>query len=288
MAAISRGGGGNIRIENKHYDNDIVISKSATKKDPDPRGKVLITGSHCGVYVGYLAIKAKVRAGVFNDASVGKDSAAIEGLKFLDENGVAAAAVDSNSAMIGNGLDVYENGILSFVNQSASRLGCTIGMKCRDAVELLKKAPLVDTKTPVFRETRTVVYEEYPKVACIDSVSLVLPDDKDSIIVTGSHGGILGDDKRTAIKYDVIAAFYNDAGIGKNNAGISRLPALDERGIIAGTVDAMTAKIGDGISTYEDGILSCINNHAKELGAIIGMPLREFIGLLRRKLQLQR
>ena len=41
----------------------------------------------------------------------------------------------------------------------------------------------------------------------------------------------------TALKYDVRCALYNDAGIGKDAAGTSRLPALDARGIAAATVE---------------------------------------------------
>src|SRR5207302_1281456 len=78
----------------------------------------------------------------------------------------------------------------------------------------------------------------------------------DAIVLTGSHGGLLGGRPETALKYEVRAAFYNDAGIGIDEAGVSRLPALDDRGIAAATVSAATARIGEARSTYEDGILS--------------------------------
>ncbi len=263
---------------------EIVINNSATKTEPDPRGKVFVTSSHGGLFVGFLAAKFGIRAGVYNDAGVGKDRSAIAGLDYLEKEGIAAVTVDSYSAMIGNGRDVYENGVLSFVNGPAAKVGCVKGMKCRDAVELLKNAPLVEVQAPTFRETRTNIFEDFPRVVCIDSASLVSPDDKDAIVITGSHGGLLGGEKKTALKYDAIAAFYNDAGMGKNNAGVSRLPALDERGIIAGTVSSMSAKIGDGISTYQDGVLSCVNKKAEEFGGKPGMRLKDFIDLIRARL----
>ena len=61
-------------------------------------------------------------------------------------------------------------------------------------------------------------------------------------------------------------ALYNDAGIGKDEAGVSRLPALDARGIAAATVSAASARIGDARSTYEDGIISRVNASAAALG----------------------
>ena len=77
------------------------------------------------------------------------------------------------------------------------------------------------------------------------------------------------------------AAFYNDAGIGIDEAGVSRLPALDVRFIPAATVSAVSARIGDARSTYDDGILSRVNARAAALGLTPGMSAREAVALLR-------
>ena len=111
-----------------------------------------------------------------------------------------------------------------------------------------------------------------------------MPEHKDAIVVTGSHGGLLGNRPETALKYDVLGALYNDAGIGKDEAGISRLPALDARGIAAATVSAASARIGDARSTYEDGIISRVNARAAALGLREGISAREFVAGLRRAL----
>ena len=74
-----------------------------------------------------------------------------------------------------------------------------------------------------------------------------------------------------AIAVDAAAALYNDAGVGADEAGVSRLPVLAERGIAAMTVDAFTARIGDGRSSYEDGVLSRVNAVAARLGIRAGM-----------------
>ena len=100
--------------------------------------------------------------------------------------------------------------------------------------------------------------------------------------MTGSHGGLLGGKPDTALKYDVLAALFNDAGIGIDEAGVARLPALDARGIAAGTVAAASARIGDARSTYEDGILSRINPRAAAFGIAPGMTAREFVAITRR------
>src|SRR5262249_38137377 len=126
---------------------------------------------------------------------------------------------------------------------------------------------------------------EPPQVWALDSASLVLPEHKDAIVITGSHGGLLGGKPEAALKYDVRGALYNDAGIGKDSAGTSRLPALDARGIAAATVSAASARIGDARSTYEDGIISRVNRCAATLGLGEAISAREFVDRLRRALK---
>jgi hypothetical protein len=121
-----------------------------------------------------------------------------------------------------------------------------------------------------------------PQVWALDSASLVAPEHHDAIVITGSHGGLLGGRPETALKYDVRAAFYNDAGIGIDDAGVSRLPALDRRGIAALTVAAASARIGDARSSYEDGVLSRVNGSAAALGLKPGMTAHDAVAILRR------
>ena len=65
--------------------------------------------------------------------------------------------------------------------------------------------------------------------------------------------------------------------IGIDEAGVSRLPALDARGIAAATVAAASSRIGDGLSTYRDGVLSRVNASAAALGAVPGMTAEAFV-----------
>jgi hypothetical protein len=102
---------------------------------------------------------------------------------------------------------------------------------------------------------------------------MVTPENRNDIILTGSHGGLVG--TAPAVKYPVIAALYNDAGIGKDGAGISRLPWLQKNGIIAATVDANTARIGVGMDTYESGMVSFANELALDIGISRGISARE-------------
>ena len=63
---------------------------------------------------------------------------------------------------------------------------------------------------------------------------------------------------------------------------MSRLPALDRRGIAAATVSAASARIGDARSTYAEGVLSRVNTRAAALGLAPGMTARDAVAMLRR------
>jgi len=78
----------------------------------------------------------------------------------------------------------------------------------------------------------------------------------------------------------VFAAFFNDAGGGKDDAGFARLPVLDSRGVAAGTVSCNTARIGDGRSSYDTGVLSRVNEVARRLELKEGMSAREAVARL--------
>ena len=139
-------------------------------------------------------------------------------------------------------------------------------------------APLSTRPVPAYEEART----ELPpgpggrRVVLLDSISLVWPSDVGQVLISGSHGAILGIEKAAALKIDGYAAFFNDAGGGADGAGFTRLPALDERGIAAGTVDAMSARIGDARSSWDHGVLSLVNDTARRLGGEVGMKLKSF------------
>ncbi|MBU2531945.1 MAG: hypothetical protein KKB37_04355, partial [Alphaproteobacteria bacterium] len=133
---------------------------------------------------------------------------------------------------------------------------------------------------PVLDEARTedlAAGREGVRVIIADSNSLVCEEDSGHVFVSASHGGLLGGRPETAVKYPVFAAVYNDADRGAGDAGISRLPALDERGIAGACVSAFSARIGDGRSIYHDGYISALNHKATKYGGAIGQSCREFV-----------
>jgi len=253
-----------------------VLADSITKAGESAAGRVVVTGSHGGIYAAYLACKSKCRAVIFNDAGIGFDSAGIGGLAWLEPQGMAAAAIDTASAEIGNAAQMLARGRISSVNNNAQKLGLKQGMPCAQAAELLAVAPPPDDVCPVIREGREVLnlHGATRRLILVDSASLVISSDRDQVVVTGSHGALFGGNPANALKVDALLALFNDAG---SKTGTTRLPALNERGVAAVTVAANSARIGDARSTWEDGIISALNTAAERLGAQIGTPARDFI-----------
>jgi hypothetical protein len=59
-------------------------------------------------------------------------------------------------------------------------------------------------------------------------------------------------------------------------AGISRLPALEARGIVGATVAGDSARIGDARSVWQNGRLSALTPGAERVGGRLGMPVPDF------------
>jgi len=90
-------------------------------------GDVIITGSHGGTSAGEYAVRYGVAALVANDAGGGKIQAGTAGLRDLDACGILGIATSHESSRIGDGNDVWENGTVSFVNDTAARAGIKTG-----------------------------------------------------------------------------------------------------------------------------------------------------------------
>src|SRR5215475_6127368 len=259
----------------------ILTADSITRVGDEAAGAVVVNASHGGVYAAYLAAKLRVAAAIFNDAGVGRDQAGIAGLDYLTGLGIPAAAIGHDTARIGDGADMIERGVITHMNVPAAALGCRPGMPCRDAAAALRQASPGAGEPPPALEAAFLLIAGAPAVWALDSASLVGAEQVGTIVVTGSHGGILGGRPETALKADALAALFNDAGIGIDEAGVTRLLALDRRGIAAGTVTAASARIGDARSTYEDGILTRVNRRAAALGIAPGMTAKEFVEIVR-------
>ncbi len=254
----------------------VVAAESVTRLG-DVAGKVLVAGSHGGVIAAWYGAKAGAHALVLNDAGVGKDRAGIAGLAYLEAIGMAAAAVDCMSARIGDGADMLARGVISHANAYAALCGVVAGQACRDAAERMRSASPPRSGPPPYAEGRWRVAGGPPEVWALDSVGKLEPEDAGRILIIGSHGALLGGRRESALGVDAVAAVFNDAGVGADRIGITHLPVLAARGIPAATVDCMSARIGDGRSMWQSGLISHINALASQAGVARGMSVPAFV-----------
>ncbi|MFC4048242.1 hypothetical protein ACFOY4_00990 [Actinomadura syzygii] len=116
----------------------------------------------------------------------------------------------------------------------------------------------------------------------MDSIAFGSPALRGEVIVTGSHGGTSA--AEYAASYGVAVVACNDAGSGKNAAGIAGLRGLDASGIAAIGVAHDSARIGDGLDTWENGVVSFVNERGRALGVRVGEPLKDqLVALIERE-----
>ncbi|MEQ8229582.1 MAG: hypothetical protein RIA64_15970 [Rhodospirillales bacterium] len=257
----------------------LLMLSSITDADGTARGRVVVSGSHGGLYPGYLASKAGLRAVILNNAGGGLENAGIAGIQALDTVAMAAAAVAHDTARIGDAADMMARGVIAFANDAAQVLGIRPGMSCADAADLLMDRATAPTGTlpKVDEGRRTLTAPHGPDIVLADSASLIGPGDDGAIIITGSHGGLVGGDPARALKAAATLGVFNDAGGGIDDAGMTRLPALDNRDIPAVTVAHTSARIGDAASAWETGVISQANHAASAIDARPGTALKTWI-----------
>jgi hypothetical protein len=112
-----------------------------------------------------------------------------------------------------------------------------------------------------------------PRLVLLDSVTQVEFRHAGQLVVTGSHGGASVVPYARAVRAWLYV--FNDAGVGKENAGIAALDLLDADGIAALAVAHTSARIGEALDTWQHGVVSHLNAAARALGLRTGAPLRE-------------
>jgi hypothetical protein len=113
----------------------------------------------------------------------------------------------------------------------------------------------------------------------VDSITELGPQDAGCLAVSGSHGGISS--ARYALAAQPLLSVFNDAGVGKDAAGLAALAFLQSHGLAACTVGHDSARIGEAESTLADGVVSHVNPLAQALGGCAGQRCLDLVEALR-------
>jgi len=112
-------------------------------------------------------------------------------------------------------------------------------------------------------------------VLLVDSITQIEAGDAGAWVVSGSHGGTSS--AAYALAVPLALAVFNDAGIGKDDAGIAALALLQAQGRAAATVAHDSACIGDARDAWAHGVISRANAAALALGLVPGLTLQQAV-----------
>jgi hypothetical protein len=280
----------NIKGNKVKLPEGVVLLDSLGDLQSTNTSPILVCGSHCGGN-GDLARHVKnchVKAVFLNNAGVGKNQAGIRELANYEAENVLACAVDNYSAEIGIACETYESGIISHTNAQADTIGIQVADSVKEAITKIISHRSPDQQAEGFeafdkkkksskeslkKQTRTQI--DGVCITVTDSITFLNESNSGDIVVCGSHGGLSAGNY--AKKYRVKAVFFNDAGIGKNNAGVKSLEFLNDAGILACTVDCMSAEIFNGQDVLDNGIISVCNQLAKNRSIKEKLTVKEAI-----------
>jgi hypothetical protein len=112
-------------------------------------------------------------------------------------------------------------------------------------------------------------------VLLLDSIAEILPEDAGRLVVSGSHGGVSA--AQFAIAVPLRGCFLNDAGLGKDDAGIAGLEMLPYP---AAAYSHMSARIGDAADAWANGRLTHINDAGRAAGWRAGQSVQDAARML--------
>src|SRR5438477_3129414 len=110
-------------------------------------------------------------------------------------------------------------------------------------------------------------------IVLADTATKLGADARGAVVVTGSHGGRYA--AYLTLKAHPRAVIHNDAGVGKDQAGIAVIAMAGALGIAAATLAHTSCRIGDAADMMARGVVSYANAPARTLGVSPGMACRE-------------
>jgi hypothetical protein len=116
------------------------------------------------------------------------------------------------------------------------------------------------------------------EIVLCDSIDMVNDEDAGRLVITGAHGGSSAG--VAALAVPALLYVFNDAGIGKDGAGVAALKLLSDAGIPAIAVSNQSARIGEAEDTLANGIVSQCNRAAHALGLRAGQGVTDALMVL--------
>src|SRR5262252_4442551 len=101
-------------------------------------------------------------------------------------------------------------------------------------------------------------------ILAVPSVTKLPPAADGAVVVGGSHGAVFA--AYLSAKAGARAAIHNDAGVGRDEAGVNGLSWAEAHGMAMAAVLSGSARIGDGDDMLRRGVISRANARATACG----------------------
>jgi uncharacterized protein YunC (DUF1805 family) len=170
-------------------------------------------------------------------------------------------------------------GTVSRANEAALALGVRPGQSGGEAARLMLKAPRgrpCNLHGIIDESIHEVEIAAAGRIFAVWSFARVKGEHPQDVFCVASHGGkVMAEYARQVKPRGLIA---NDAGRGLDDSGIDGLEAM--AATPAAAVSSDSARIGDALSTWRDGVISAANAAARAIGVTPGMSAREAARLM--------
>jgi hypothetical protein len=258
----------------------IVVADSLTFfEQGDWRTDVVLGASFAGVPTGIVPLRQGARGWLAHEAGPGLDRAGVGGLSLGEAMGVPAAAIATMTARLGDGRSLL-SGKVAVANEAAMNFGVVTGESGLSAARKMLQAPEGRFRNcdGFVDEAQHEIVTDFGRAIAVWSTSRIQGIHRDVVFCVASHGG------KTmafyALRIQPKALICNDAGRGLDDSGIDGLALLDDASVPGATVGTESARIGDPLSTYYDGVISYENVHAHQCGVRVGMSCTKAVEML--------
>lgn len=257
----------------------VLVADSLSYFEHEPHlDDVAVGASFAGAATAAMAMRGGVKAWIAHEGGPGKDDAGVSGLALAQRFGVPAAAIGTMTAGLSRGMTLI-TGTVSRMNEAALALGVRSGQTGGEAARLMLEAPRgrpCNLHGVIDESIHEVEIAPNGRIFAVWSFARVKGAHPRDVFCVASHAGkVMADYAREVRPRGLIA---NDAGRGLDDSGIDGLAAMGTTP--AAAVSAASARIGDALSTYRDGVISAANAAALAIGVRPGVTAKEAARLM--------
>jgi uncharacterized protein YunC (DUF1805 family) len=237
---------------------------------------VAVTGSYLGTLPARVMRRSGLRGVVGVDCG-NEDRSSVAGIWYLEALYIPAVTVSVDEIVLMDPIDIWHRGTVNSLNQIAWARGVRQGMSVRDAVGWMRVSvgPGTSGEAEISRRVEVLKHGERC-IVCLDSVAFAVPADRGvNVLCCGGFAG--PPNMLRARPYGIICS---DGGRGRGGIGVAGLVAMDEIGVPAACVAARSTTMGDGLSIYQNGVISAVSETARAIGVEVGQCAKDAAQLM--------